>query len=205
MTNTAEQLTTTRDRLAARQAKRQRVERLAQPPSDYPTRAAARIQIEDLDAEIAQLTAALPGLEAAAAREAALVELRTLASAGLEALEAIEAIGRDADAALLPLVERLSAAQQRQHDARGAFLRLLRSSGIAPDDLAAELGADLAGVGYRLGGSASPIDVDRPAPRRFPGALALALREEAQHRQGYPLAPGALVIALPPEQEEASH
>lgn len=199
MQGTLEQLTITRDTLAARRTKRQQVERLTKAPADYPTRAAARIQVEDLEAEIAQLEAALPALEAAAAREAAIVELRTLASAGLEALEAIEAIERDADAVLLPLVERLSAAQAAQVGARGAFLRLLRSSQIDPDDL----GADLAGVGYRLIGRESPIDVDRTAPRGA-GAigLGLALRVEAARRQGYPLAPGTVVIALPPERNE---
>src|SRR5262249_22627600 len=46
-------------------SKHQQIERLTQPPSDYDVRARARIQLEDLDAEIVKSEAELAAAQAA--------------------------------------------------------------------------------------------------------------------------------------------
>jgi hypothetical protein len=196
-----DQLTTTREALDQVRAKRQKVERLAEAPSDYVARAGARIQIEDLDSEIARLAGELPALEAAAAHQALLDQLAALAEEGQAALRALEQVQAEFDTMLLPILERYSDARQRQHTARQAFYHALPkdAAGILADLEAT--GADLGGVLVNLTETRDkPFDRPYKGASRFPAVLRLAMHTEAARRLGHALMSETNVIALPEER-----
>ncbi len=206
----AAQLESTRKALKQARDKHQRVEHLA-TAGDYAVRAAARIQLEDVGADVARLEAELQQHEAAALREAQIARLVDLASEGRAALTTIEAVYAELDQVLLQLLERYSAAVLNQHHARMAFYSTLaeitpearnaRADHTAPLAVLAELeqaGADLRGVLLNFTSPANrPLDLPYAALGLFPGALATALREEAVRRAGEHVLRGD-VFALPP-------
>ena len=196
----AEQLAATQAALTKARDKRRRVEHLA-TSGDYSTRAAARVQLEDVTADVAGLESEIGPLQLAADREATIAELVRLAADGRAALADIEAVYADLAQALLPLLERYSDAVRQQSQARTAFYdalaelapeaRSLRADHTSALAILAELdqtGADCSGV---LVNMTAPISraLDRPyeSPALFPGALRIALQEEATRRLGYPV------------------
>ena len=196
----AAQLAATQAALTKARDKRRRVEHLA-TTGDYSTRAAARIQLEDVTADVARLESEIGPLHLAADREATLAELVRLAADGRAALADIETIHADLAQALLPLLERYSDAVQQQSAARTAFYdaltelvpgsRSLRADEAPALAVVAELeqaGAECTGVLVNLTSPiAHPLDRPYPSPRLFPGALRIALQEEAARRLGYAL------------------
>ena len=196
----AEQLAATHAALTKARDKRRRVEHLA-TSGDYSTRAAARIQLEDVTADVARLEAQVQAHQVAADREATIAELVRLAADGRAALADIETIHADLAQALLPLLERYSDAVRQQSQARTAFYdalaelapeaRSLRADQTPALAILAELdqaGADCTGVLVNFTATISRA-LDRPyqSPALFPGALRIALQEEAARRLGYPL------------------
>jgi hypothetical protein len=212
--STAEQLIITRTALGKARLKAHRVEQLATTGSDYAMRAAARVQLEDVTAEVARLEAELAILEAAAEREATIARLGELARAAAHQLTDVEAVQAEIDQILLPLLERYSAAQQRQRSTRAEFfdmlstlapeVRRMRADQTAPRAILAELeaaGVNVAGVLTKLDNYERSLDRPYRPACRFPGALATALREEATRRLGHALPPGVVSITLPDRKE----
>lgn len=197
----AEQLAATHAALTKAREKRRRVEHLA-TTGDYSTRAAARVQLEDVDADVVRLESEIGPLQLAADREATLAELVRLAADGRAALADIERTCAAFDAAIAPLLDAYSDAQRRRQAARSAFYRALGS--IGPDEVE-HTGADLTGV---LANISEPRDRvhDRHYTHAhdFPGALKQAIREEIVRRLGYALPPDAIISVLPPKENHVN-
>lgn len=213
MTTATEALDITTVALDKVRARRKRVHHVATESSDYVARAGARIQLEDVDQELAQLEAERATLAAAAEREQTIAHLIEHASAGAAALADAVAVQAELDSALLGLLERYSAARQRQHQARQGFYGTLRT--IAPaagkhyadqaesrailvelETAGADLGGVLSSIGHEL-----PLDREYHSSHRYPGALATAMREETAHRLGT-LPPDAVIISLPAKEHD---